>query len=114
MTRLLLTLLLLLASVSAQSTTIVDKGDWSGLSSSAQMGYVVAVIDTRYYVVSKDRTEGFANAKVRSCIEGMNTNDFIAIINTQYDDLENYKIPAWFVLETGLNKVCGLASDDTE
>jgi len=44
----------------------------------------------------------------------MNTNDFIAIINTQYDDLKNYKIPAWFVLETGLNKVCGLASDDTE
>ena len=114
MTRLLLTLLLLLVSVSAQSTMIMDKGDWSGLSRSAQMGYVIAVIDTRYYVVSEDRTEGLANAKVRSCIEGMNTDDFIAIINTQYDDLEKYKRPAWWVLETGINKVCGLASGDTE
>jgi len=114
MTRLLLTLLLLLASVSAPSTTIVDKGDWSGLSRSAQMGYVIAVIDTRYYVVSKDSTEDFANAKVRNCIEGMNTDDIIEIINSQYDDLENYKTPAWVILVTSLNKVCGLASDDTE
>ena len=113
MMRLLLTLLLL-ASLPAHSTMIMDKGDWSGLSRSAQMGYVIAVIDTRYYVVSKDRTEGLANAKVRSCIEGMNTDDFIAIINTQYNDLEKYKRPAWAVLETGINKVCGLASGDTE
>ena len=113
MTRLLLTLLLLV-SISVQAMMIQDKGDWLDLSRSAQMGYVLAVIDMRFYVVAKNDAEDIANYKVRSCIEGMNTNDFIAIINTQYDDLENYKIPAWFVLETGLNKVCGLASDYTE
>jgi len=106
--------LLLLASLPAQSTMILDKGNWSGLSRAAQMGYVIAVIDTSFYVVSGNRTEDIANASVRSCIEGMNTDDFIAIINTQYDDLENYRKPAWAVLVTGLNKVCGLASDDTE
>ena len=113
MIRLLLTLLLL-ASLPAHSTMVSDKGYWSGLSGSAQMGYVIAVIDTRFYVVSGNRTEDIANAKVRSCIEGMNTDDFIAIINTQYDDLENYKKPAWWVLVTGINKVCSLASGDTE
>ena len=107
-------LLLLLASLPAQAIMIVDKGDWSGLGRSAQMGYVIAVIDTRYYVVSRNSVEDLAKAKVRNCIGGMNTDDFIEIINTQYKDLENYRKPAWVLLATGIEKVCGLSSNDIE
>lgn len=90
------------------ATMILDKGAWTDLSHSAQMGYVIAYIDSSYYVVEKEHALNVEKQKVRDCIEGMDTDDFIEIINIRYNDLENYRKPPYWNLNQGFLEICGL------
>ena len=100
--------LLALLALNANATIILDKGGWAELSNQAQMGYVIAVIDSHVFVVGDDETEESHKQQIRDCIQEMNTDDFIRIIDMRYEELENYRKPPWWQLEQGLEQVCGI------
>ena len=99
---------LMLISSNIHATIILDKGAWTELGHLAQMGYVIAYIDSSYYVVEKEHALNVKKQKIRDCIEGMNTDDFIEIINIRYNDLENYRKPPYWNLNQGFLEMCGL------
>lgn len=98
----------LAVALNASATMIQDKGGWAELSHGAQMGYVIAVIDSNYFVWGDDEAENSHKQKIRDCIQGMNTEDFIRIIDMRYEELENYRKPPWSQLKQGLEQVCGI------
>jgi len=104
----LLTLMCLGANT--QATMILDKSAWADLGYSAQMGYVIAYIDSSYYVVQKEPALNVKKQKIRDCIEGMDTDDFIEIINIRYNDLENFRKPPYWNLNQGILEICGLTN----
>ena len=101
-------ILFALLALNANATMVLDKGGWTELSNQAQMGYVIAWVDSNLYVVASEETERSYKQKIRDCIQGMNTNDFIRIIDMRYEELENYRKPPWWQLEQGLEQVCGI------
>ena len=99
---------LALLTLNANATMILDKGGWSELSNQAQMGYVIAVVDSNVFVLGDDEAEESHKQKIRDCIQGMSTDDFIRIIDMRYEELENYPQPPWWQLAQGLEQVCGV------
>ena len=112
MTKPLLAILLLLTLVAAsvRAGMIDDKGSWSSLNYAHQTGCVLAAIDSHYYFFSKDTSEEeeTEKAQVRVCIADMDSSDFINIINTRYEDLQNYRKPPYKQLREGLKEVCNV------
>ena len=98
----------LVLALNARATMILDKGGWVELSHEAQMGYVIGLIDSSVFVVGDEEAENSHKQKIRNCIQGMNTDDFIRIIDMRYEELENYRKPPWWQLEQGLEQVCGV------
>ena len=109
MKRLTCLITLMFIGPSLQATMIMDKGTWTDLSHSAQMGYVIAYIDSSYYVVEEEHALNVKKQKIRDCIQGMDTDDFIEIIDMRYNDLENYRRPPWSQLNRGILEICGVA-----
>ena len=103
-----LTILTLFMASAAHSMMIMNKGDWSKLTKGEQVGYVIAAIDSTYFVLSSDENEKTRRRTIAICIQGMDTDDFIGIIDMRYQDLENYGSPPWFQLDKGLERVCGV------
>ena len=71
MKRLTCLITLMFIGPSLQATMIMDKGTWTDLSHSAQMGYVIAYIDSSYYVAEKEHALNVKKQKIRDCIQGM-------------------------------------------
>ena len=101
---------LMFISVNAQALMVEDKKAWSDLSVSEQTGYVIAFIDSYYFVVTGGEEFHDDHPKIRVCIDGMTTDEFIDIINVRYTDLKNYRSPPFFQLEVGIREMCGLPS----
>lgn len=103
-------LVLMFMAPTIQATMIKDAGAWGDLPQSLKTGYVIAFIDSHYFVVSGNFEVDVDNPKIRECIEGMDTDDFIEIINIRYNDLENYRAPPWSQLNRGIREMCGLST----
>lgn len=100
-------LVLGLLALKAHATLIMDKGGWAELSKQAQIGYVIAVIDSHVFAYDDDKGEE-VKQKIRDCIVGMDTDDFVRVIDMRYEELENYRSPPWWQLQKGLEQVCGV------
>ena len=101
-------LVLGLLALKAHATLIMDKGGWSELSKQAQMGYVIAVIDSHVFALDDDKAEEDDKQKIRDCLGGMDTDDLLRIIDMRYVELENYRAPPWHQLNKGREHVCGV------
>jgi hypothetical protein len=101
-------LVLGLLALKAHATMVLDKGGWSELSKQAQMGYVIASIDMHFFRVDGNKTENEYKKQIRDCIVGMDTDDFVRVIDMRYEELENYRSPPWWQLQKGLEQVCGV------
>lgn len=87
---------------------ILNKGAWTAMSEAAQTSYVIAVIDSQVFVLGEDKAEESHRQKIPDRIEGMNSDDFISIIDMRYRELESYRSSPWFQLDKGLEQVCGV------
>ena len=86
MKRLTCLITLMFIGSSLQATMIMDKGTWTDLSHSAQMGYVVAYIDSYVYGVDpRDKELAEKKRQLHECVRRMDTNDFIEIIDMRYN-----------------------------
>lgn len=107
--------MLRLALVIALLPSYVDAGfinnrsDWAKLDEFEKHGYVMGAYDelaTSFILM----TPNFSTLRggIATCVYdlGLTTNDLVDVIEQEYEDLSNWRLPAYSVLVGGLTEIC--------
>lgn len=97
-------LLVITFFVSSATFAFITGKDWKTMDYSTKVGYVMAIYESTYRLT----TSSLKEQRIHECASKFNfaDEDLINIVDTQYKDLTQYTMPAFYVLRNGLEKVC--------
>ena len=104
--------LLLAFATQAVAGFVINRQKWQGLGAfpGYQNGYALGVYDqfTQRYVGAE--TDNAMRFQITKCSKdlGLTSLDFVDIINNQFTNLENWKMPPYMALAAGLIEVCNI------
>ena len=96
---------LIMIFFSSTSYAFITGKEWMSMNIDEKVGYVMAIWESQYRVAQASDEQ----KKTYDCVAGLDlhSDDFTNIVDIQYKDVSNYSLPAFYVFNTGLRKVCG-------